>query len=398
MLTRFKELLTRGVEEIIIKENLEKKLKSGKKLRIKHGIDPTTPELHIGHAVAYHKLREFQELGHKIVFIIGDFTARFGDPSDRLESRELRSKKEVRNLAKNYFRQLEKILDLKKMEIVYNSEWYDKMKMEDLLRLMSHITNQRLLERDMFQERMKKGLDIGAHEVVYPLLQAYDSVMVRSDVAVCGTDQKFNELLARKIQRDFGQEPQDVITLPLLIGLDGKQKMSQSLGNYIGLTELANSQYGKIMSVPDNLIPHYFELAARTSGKELERIKKEVKQSKKRRNLKAELAREIVALYHGFEKAVSAEENFNRVFRDKKMPLDIPEVEIKNPRCEDLPQLLMDLKLVNSKSEARRLITQGGVKIDKAVIKDPKADLCFHDGMIVQVGKLRFVKIRPKNL
>ncbi|EKD56708.1 MAG: hypothetical protein ACD_58C00118G0007 [uncultured bacterium] len=390
---KFDVLLTRGVEEIIGKDELIKKLESGKKLRVKHGVDPTTPDLHIGYSVVYHKLREFQELGHKIVFLIGDFTGTFGDPTDKLKSRQLRDEKEVKNLAKNYLDQVGKILDLKKIEIRYNSEWYDKMSAKDLLNLMLHFTTDRMLERDMFQERKKKNLEIGYHEPVYPMLQGYDSVILKSDVTICGTDQKFNELQGRKLQKEEGQEPQAIMSVPILVGTDGEQKMSQSLGNYIGISELASVQFGKIMSIPDKLIPNYFELAARVAGKELEQIKKNAKNPTKCRDLKAELAREIVSFYHGVEAANVAEEDFNRVFRDKKDPIDIPEIKITNPKCEDLPQMLVELKLAPSKSEARRLIEQGGVRIDKAQITDPKADVCFHNGMVLQVGKFKFVKI-----
>lgn len=386
-------LLSRGVEEIIGKEELIKKLESGKKLRIKHGVDPTTPDLHIGYSVVYHKLREFQELGHKIVFLIGDYTGQFGDPTDKNKTRTMREEKEVKKLAKNYLDQVGKILDLKKTEVRYNSEWYNKFSGSDMLRLQARFTVDRMLERDMFDKRHKNKEEIACHEIVYPMLQGYDSVMLKSDLTVCGTDQKFNELQGRKLQREFDQDPQVVMTVPILVGTDGKQKMSQSLGNYIGINESADIQYGKIMSIPDELIVSYFELVGRVGGKELERIKKQYKNVQNRRDLKAKLAREIVCFYHGVEASQVAEENFNRVFKDKKDPINIPEIKIKNPRCQDLPQMLFDLKLVSSKSEAKRLIEQGGVRIDKTQITDPKASLCFHNGMILQVGKMKFVKI-----
>jgi tyrosyl-tRNA synthetase len=388
------ELLTKGITEIIGKDDLIKKIKSGKKLRIKYGIDPTTSDLTLGYAVNFQKLKEFQETGHKIVFLIGDFTGRFGDPSDKLKMRQMREGKKVKELAKNYINQAGKILDLKKTEIRYNSEWYDKMSAEDLLHLMSKFTVARMLERDMFQERIKNKLEINLHEPVYPILQGYDSVMLKCDAAVCGNDQKFNELQGRKIQEDFDQDPQAIIITPLLIGIDGKNKMSQSLGNYIGINESAKVQFGKIMSIPDNLIIDYYELVARISGKELIKIKNSAKKMEHFRNLKADLARTIVEMYHGIEEAVLAENEFNRVFRDKELPIDIPEVKIRNPKCEDLPQMLFDLKLATSKSDARRLIEQGGVRIDKAVISDYKADICFHDKMVIQVGKLKFIRVR----
>ena len=342
----------------------------------------------------YQKLKEFQDQGHKIQFLIGDFTGRFGDPTDKIKARQMRKAKEVKELSKNYLKQIGKILDLKKTEVRYNSEWYDKMHLEEFLHLMSNFTEMRLLERDMFQDRIKKGLDIGAHEVVYPILQGYDSVMLKSDLTICGTDQKFNELQGRKLQEIYGQAPQSIMTIPILIGLDGKNKMSQSLDNYIGINEKPQVMYGKVMSIPDSLILHYFELGARYSDKELNAIKKKIENPNKRRELKAELARAIVSMYHGLESAMVAEEDFNRVFRDKQYPMDMPEVKIKNPTCNDLPQLLYDLKLVSSKSEARRLIDQGGIKIDRATITDYKAPICFHDGMVIQAGKMKFVKIR----
>ncbi len=250
---KIKEVLTRGVEEVIVRESLEKKLKSGKVLRIKHGVDPTTSDLHIGHAVSYEKLRLLQEMGHKIVFLIGDFTARFGDPTEKLEARTLRKKEEIKDLSQNYIKQISVFLDIKKTEIRRNSQWYDKMSAGELLRLMSHFSTQRMLERDMFEERKKKGLEIVLHEPVYPVLQGYDSVMLKSDLTVNGTDGIFNELQGRKLQKDFGQAPQDIIATSILVGTDGKQKMSQSLGNFIGITEKPNEQYGKVMSIPDHI-------------------------------------------------------------------------------------------------------------------------------------------------
>lgn len=245
----------------------------------------------------------------------------------------------------------------------------------------------------MFVERIKKNEEIGLHEPVYPVLQGYDSVMLKSDLTVIGTDQKFNELQARKLQSEFGQSPQDVMTVPMLIGLDGKMKMSQSLGNEIGIEEKPFSMFSKIMSIPDSLISHYFELAARTAGKELEKIKRLANDPKKCRDLKVSLARDIVSLYHGTSEVALAEEEFNRVFRDKKLPLNIPKISIKKKKCDKIYNLLVEFKLVDSKSEARRLIEQGGVKIDEAEITDREAEICLYNGMVIQVGKRKFVKI-----
>jgi len=390
---KIEEFFSRGVEKVIKKEDLIKKLKSGKKLRVKHGIDPTTKDLHIGHSAVYLKLKELQEMGHKIVFLIGDFTGRFGDPSQRLETRKLRTKKEVRALAKNYLRQVAKILDLKKTEIRYNSEWYDKMSAEEILRLMSYFTVLRMLERDMFQKRIKKGLEIRLHEPVYPVLQAYDSVMLKSDLTVCGTDQLFNEIKGRDLQEKFSQVGQDIVTTKILIGLDGKEKMSQSLGNYVGIEEKPQNQYGKIMSIPDNLILDYFELITRISLNEIKKFKEDLKKGKiNPRDLKARLAKEVVGFYYSRKAALDAEKEFERVFREKKLPGKIPEHKIREKELPIL-DLLIRIKLVSSKSEAKRLILQTGVKIDGKVQKDWKKVVKIKKGMVIQKGKRRFAKL-----
>jgi len=263
-------ILSRGVTKVIVQKSLAKKLASGRVLRIKHGVDPTTTDLHLGHAVMYNKLRAFQEMGHKVIFLIGDFTARFGDPTDKIHgSRSIRSKDEVAALAKNYIRQACAILDKRKLEVRYNSEWYDKMSAEQLLKLMANFTEAQMMQRDMFEERRKKGLEIGLHEPVYPVLQGYDSVMLKSDATVIGSDQEFNELQGRRAQEIFGQEPQDLMLMPLLVGTDGKRKMSQSLGNDIGIAEEAGSMYGKVMSIPDEIMKEYFVLLTDMSQEEI---------------------------------------------------------------------------------------------------------------------------------
>lgn len=368
---KIKQLLTRGVEGIIVKENLEKRLRKGEKLRVKHGVDPTTRDLHIGYAVVYWKLRDFQDLGHKIVFLIGNFTARFGDPTDEAKTREMRKKSEVEALAKNYLKQLSKILDLDKVEVRYNGEWYDKWSWEQGLCFMSKFSVARVLERDMFQERIKKGKEIQYHEPVYPMLQGYDSVELKSDVTVIGSDQKFNELQARPLQQEAGQTPQDLVIVPLLLGTGGKRKMSQSLGNYIGINEPPEEQYGKTMSIPDKLLKHYFELATRLSQQEIEEILRQ-----EPRDAKARLAREIVSLYHGEKAAEKAEQEFNKVFRDKKIPSKIPELKTAS---KDLVEILVQTKLASSKADAKRLIKQGAVK---------------KRGDVLQVGKRGFVRIK----
>ncbi len=386
-------ILSRGVEEIIEEEKFKKIFNSGKKLRVKFGIDPTATDLHLGHAVCLHKLREFQEQGHKIVLIIGDFTAQIGDPTGRTKAREFLTRDQIKKNLKTYLKQAGIILDIKKCEIYYNSSWFEKGKTALFMQLAQEATVARLIEREDFKERMKNKQDIKLIELFYPLMQGYDSVMVKADVEVGGTEQKFNLLMGRELQRKYDQKPQTVITMPLLIGLDGTKKMSKSYNNYIGLTEPATVQYGKVMSIPDSLMINYFELAARTSGKELEKIKKEFENPEKRRELKASLARDIVTLMHGAEAAVIAEEDFNRVFKDKKNPTDMPVYKLKKEMNDKLVNILVNLKLVTSKSEARRLIIQKAVKIDGASIEDPEAEISLHDDMIIKVGKLRFLKI-----
>ena len=387
------DLLTKGVEEVVVLDDLKKKLLSGKKLRIKHGVDPTSKDLTIGHAVSYHKLKEFQEAGHKIVFLIGDYTARFGDPTDKEKSRVMRDAKEVKKMSEYYIKQVGKILDLKKTEIRYNSEWYDKMSAEELLHIMSHSTVARLLERDMFAKRIKEGKEIQLHEIVYPILQGYDSVMLKSDATIIGTDQKFNELMGRKMQEVYGQKPQDVMSVPLLVGTDGKIKMSQSLGNYIGIAEEANSQFGKAMSIPDDVILHYAELAARMDEGEIKKIKTMIE--KNPRDAKALVAKIIVELYHPGEGG-NAEAEFNRIFKDKQNPDDMKVIDGKPYNNISIVEFLHKAGYMPSKSEARRLITQGGFKIDKVKIEDPNEILYIHDGMVVQFGKRNFVKFKLK--
>jgi tyrosyl-tRNA synthetase len=387
------ELLTRGVDEIVVVKDLEKKLDSGKKLRVKHGVDPTTADLHLGYAVVYEKLRQFQELGHVVVFLIGDFTARFGDPTDQKESRTLRTKEETMKTGKNYIKQLGKILDIDKVEVRYNGEWGDKMSAEDLIHLVSKFTVARMLERDMFKKRIKEGKEIGYHEPIYPILQGYDSVMLESDVTVIGTDQKFNELQARPLQEGVGQAPQDLMMMPLLVGTDGKRKMSQSLGNYIGLTEPVNEQYGKIMSIPDELIMSYFVSVTRLSMKEIGDIEKELKGGMNPKEAKQRLAREIVKIYYSEKDALNAEKEFENIFKNKQKPSDIPKIEIKEGNYL-IPDLLVDLKMASSKSEARRLVEQGGVRIDSEVRNDWKEKVKVKKGALVQVGKKKFIEIK----
>jgi len=399
---KIKELLTRGVEEVIDKKHLEKRLLKGQRLRIKFGVDPSKPDIHLGHTVPLRKLREFQQLGHKVIFIIGDFTARIGDPSGRSKTRPQLTVQEVNKNAKTYLDQAGKVIDIKRVEIRRNSEWYDKMKPDDFIRLFSKITLARILERDDFQKRMKNNINIYPHEIIYPILQGYDSIVVKSDVEIGGTDQKFNMLIGRRLQEKEGMEPQDIITVPLLVGLDGKNKMSKSLGNYVGITEPAFQQYGKIMSIPDNLILDYFKLLTDVPLKEIAKMERDLNSKRVNpKKLKSSLAKEIVTFYHSKEQAEISEREFNSVFKEKKIPTKIP-VFTLNKDTLNILDLLKKTRLVSSRSEGRRLIEQKGVRIkfkdqkSKIPIKNWQEEIKIKDGMIVQVGKRKFARIRKK--
>ena len=386
-------LLGRGVEEVIVRAHLENDLRKGTTLRIKLGADPTAPDMHLGHAVVLRKLRQFQELGHTVVFIIGDYTALIGDPSGRNKTRPPLDPATIKKNAGTYFKQVGKILDMKKTEVHWNSEWFREMSVADLIVLTSKFTSQRVLERDDFQKRWKAGIEIGHHETLYPILQAQDSVMIRASVEIGGTDQKFNMLAGRDLQRKVGMDEQDVITCPLLVGTDGEKKMSKSLGNYIGLTDAPEEMYGKAMSIPDRLIVHYFQLATGVSDAEIEKISRGLSAGENPRGHKARLAREIVALYHGAAAAGKAEDGFNRTFRNKETPENIRECKMKNTRCK-IMDCLVASKLAASKSEARRVIVEGGVKVNGRVEKDPKVEvLISKTGVLIQKGKRHFVRL-----
>jgi tyrosyl-tRNA synthetase len=389
------ELLTRGVQDIVVRKSLEAKLTSGEKLRIKHGVDPTNTHLHIGYAVTYWKLRQFQELGHTIIFLIGDFTGRFGDPTEKLTTRTLRDKSEVEAAAAGYLDQLKGILDLKKTEVRRNSEWYDKMSAEDLLRLMSQVTVSQMLERDMFALRQKSGVEIGLHEPVYPLLQGYDSVMLESDLTVVGSDQLFNELQARPLQTRAGQQPQDVMTTSLLVGTDGKRKMSQSYGNTINIADSPNEQFGKVMRLPDESIIHYFELATLITNQELEKIRKAIAIGEfGSREAKMRLGREIVTLYHGAGAAQAAEREFVNVFQKKQAPSDILEIKLPHNHYR-LDDLLLATKAAASRSDAQRKISSASVTLDGQTLIDWKTEIKLgSDLKLVQVGKRFFIQVR----
>jgi len=394
---KIKNLLSRGAVNIIEKDSLEKKLNSGKKLRIKFGADPTAADLHLGHMVCLKKLKEFQDLGHQIIFIIGDYTAKIGDPSGRNKTRPSLSDAEIKKNTKTYLDQVGKILDIKKIKIYKNSQWFSKMSLADILNLSSKFTVAQILERDDFEKRIKNKVEIYYHETIYPMMQAYDSVMVMSDVEVGGNDQIFNMLAGRELQKKMGQEPQDILTMPLLIGLDGKEKMSKSFGNYIGIAESSNEQFGKIMSLPDNLIIEYMLLLTDIQTKNINEIEKKIKEGKiNPRDAKIKLAFEIVKFFHGEEKAEKAKEEFERVFSKKETPKDMPVVKIDTNKI-NLVELLVNNKILPSKSEARRLIEQRAVEINGEKIKNWKEEIEIKKEAVLKIGKKRFVRIRAKN-
>ncbi len=388
------ELLTRGVADVIERKSLEAKLRSGRPLRIKHGVDPTSTDLHLGYAVIYRKLKVFQDAGHTIIFLIGDFTARFGDPNDKLETRKMRSAAEVEAAAQSYLDQIGVVLDRRKTEVRRNSEWYETMPAEELLRLMSHFTTQRMLERDMFVERMKKGKDIRLQEPVYPVLQAYDSVMLKADATVIGSDQQFNELQARELQRAFNQEPQDLVLMPLLRGTDGKRKMSQSLGNTISLAATPHDMFGKLMSIPDTLIGEYFRLCTDVPETEVKDMLRAMRKKELNpRDAKAKLAEAIVTLYHGGAAARAAGEEFTAVFQKKGTPTEIPDITVRGQEHK-LLDLLVSQQFVGSRSEGRRLMEQGGIRLANQQITDWNESVHIRDKDILQIGPRRFYRLR----
>ncbi|PIR04763.1 MAG: tyrosine--tRNA ligase [Candidatus Liptonbacteria bacterium CG11_big_fil_rev_8_21_14_0_20_35_14] len=387
---KIKELLTRGVEEVIIEKDLIKALKSGKRLRVKFGIDPTSPDIHLGHTVALKKLREFQNLGHKTILLIGDFTATIGDPSGKNEMRKKLSFKEVQKNMENYLTQASKVIDLKKAEIRYNSEWFNKWSILDFHELTSKITVQRALERDDFKKRLSSDQDVSLLEIIYPLLQGYDSVALKSDVEIGGTDQKFNLLMGRKIQKRYNMSEQNILTTWLIEGLDGVNKMSKSLNNYIGVTDKPNDMFGKIMSTPDSLIVKYFRVLTDLSDKDIDKIKKSIQIEKENpMKFKKQLAEKIVSIYYDKKEASEAQKEWENVFSKKENPNEIKEIKL-DKKTRDLVWLIVKINNT-SKSEARRLIEQGGVKIN-----NEKADINkqLAGGEIVKIGKKIFVKIK----
>ncbi|MEJ2316598.1 MAG: tyrosine--tRNA ligase [Gammaproteobacteria bacterium] len=387
-------LIARGTDEILIEEELVKKLEKGRPLRIKAGFDPTAPDLHLGHTVLINKLRQFQELGHDIYFLIGDFTGMIGDPTGKNVTRKPLTREQVLENARSYEEQIFKILDKKKTKVVFNSEWMGKMDAADMVQLASSQTVARMLERDDFSKRYKGGQAIAIHEFLYPLIQGYDSVALQSDVELGGTDQKFNLLMGRQLQEQHGQEPQIVITMPILEGLDGVQKMSKSLGNYIGITDAPDEMFGKIMSISDDLMWRYFELLSFRPMQEIDGFRKQVDEGANPRDIKFLLAEEIIARFHDMAAAKKARENFIARFQKGAMPDEMPEKTIASS-SEGLPiaNVLRDGGLVSSTSEAMRMIKQGAVRIDGNKVTD-KSLVCLPGTThVYQVGKRRFARI-----
>jgi tyrosyl-tRNA synthetase len=390
--------IKKGAVDLIREEDLRKKLensaKTGKPLRIKLGADPTAPDIHIGHTVVIRKLRAFQELGHTAIFLIGSFTGMIGDPSGKNATRPPLSREEIDANAETYKTQIFKLLDPEKTEIRYNSEWMDEFNAADFVRLCSRITVKQILERDDFEKRLREEKPISLHELLYPLVQGYDSVALNADVELGGTDQKFNLMVGRNLQREYAQEPQVILTTPLLEGLDGVQKMSKSLNNYIGIDENPNEMFGKIMSVSDELMWRYYELATDLTPTEIEKMKSS---NENPRNFKVNLAKSIIKDFHSEQAATEAEENFVRQFVNKDVPDEIEEISV-NAAIYKVIDILISTNLVESKGEAKRLIQQGGVKIDGNKVGDTSLEIEISSDktFIFQVGKRKFLKVIGK--
>lgn len=391
-------IIKRGSVDIVredeLVDKLKKSIKENKPLRIKLGLDPTAPDIHIGNAIPIHKLRAFQQLGHTAVLIIGDYTAMVGDPSGVNKTRPMINKQAVLENAKTYLNQAGKIIDVEKAEIVYNSQWFEKMTFSDIIKLASRITVARIIERDDFAKRLSAKIPISLHECIYPLMQGYDSVMVKSDVELGGTDQLFSLLIGRDLQRDYGMEAQIALTTPLLEGTDGNKKMSKSLGNYIGISESPEEMFGKAMSIPDVLMRKYFELATDLS---IEQIDKFLDHRVHPRDAKVELGKAIVSRYHSNSAAEKASIEFDKVFKEHRLPEEITEVQVPKSELKDgklwIVKLLVLCKFASTNGEARRLVAQGGVNINNTLYNDPNTEVDIEPGMILKVGKRRFARV-----
>tara|TARA_Y100000746_G_scaffold106813_1_gene91296 strand:- start:197 stop:1384 length:1188 start_codon:yes stop_codon:yes gene_type:complete len=388
------KLITRGIDEVLTEDDLTAKLESKKQLIVKVGFDPTAPDLHLGHTVILNKMRHFQELGHKVVFLIGDFTGRIGDPSGKNKTRPTLQKNELEENAKSYSDQVYKILKKDLTEIRFNSEWCDKLGADGIIELASKYNLGRMLERDDFNKRYKANQQIALHEFLYPLIQAYDSIALKADIEMGGTDQKFNLLVGRELQRAFGQEPQVCITLPILKGLYGVNKMSKSLDNYIGINENPDDMFGKVMSISDDLMWEWYELLSFKQLEDIEALKNEVKDGMNPRDVKILLAEEITERFHSKEDAENAKNTFLDRFQKGAKPKDIETFSISLDDDIAIGNLLKESGLVQSTSEAMRLVKQGAVKINDEKVDDPKLSIEKNQELLVQVGKRRFLKIK----
>lgn len=401
-LARQLEIIKRGAAEIVPESELLTKIKDSinnkRPLHIKLGLDPTAPDIHLGHTVVLQKLRQFQELGHRVTIILGDYTARIGDPTGKSETRKQLTEDEVLANARTYQDQIFKILDKSRTEVVFNSQWLAPLTFADVIGLAARYTVARMLERDDFAKRFQNEQPISVHEFFYPLMQGYDSVALEADIELGGTDQKFNLLMGRHLQKEYGQEPQIALMMPILEGLDGIQKMSKSLGNYIGITDSAREMYGKTMSIADELMLRYFELVTPVGIQEIRELRAGLEDgSLHPRDVKMRLAREIVTMYHGSEAAVQAEEEFKNIFQKKELPDEIPEYRLDRQELEDgriwLPKLLVLAGLASGTSEGKRLILQGAVRVDDVKISDPDDRIVPEDRSIIKAGKRKFAKI-----
>lgn len=385
-------LIKRGADEILVEAELVDKLRRGKPLRVKAGFDPTAPDLHLGHTVLINKLRQFQELGHQVIFLIGDFTGMIGDPSGKSATRPPLTREQVLENAETYKAQVFKILDPERTEVAFNSTWMDKLSPADFIRLSSNYTVARMLERDDFSKRYASNQPIAIHEFLYPLVQGYDSVALQADIELGGTDQKFNLLMGRELQRSYGQEPQCILTMPLLEGLDGVKKMSKSLGNYVGIQEAPGVMYNKLVSLPDSMMWRYFELLSFRSMEEIESFKLDVAEGANPRDIKIKLAEEIVARFHGEEAAASAHRSAGNRMKDGELPEDLPEIELQS--AEDMPiaAVLNQAGLVKNAAGARDLLSAGSVRIDGAVV-DRGFQFKLGATHVCQAGKKAFARI-----
>ena len=392
------KIILKGVDSIIdekdLKEKLEKAEKEGRQLTVKLGLDPSAPDIHLGHTVVLRKMKQLQDLGHKVVILIGDFTGKIGDPTGKSATRKALTTEQVLENAQTYKEQIFKVLDPEKTEVRFNSEWLGELKFDEVVKLAATITVARMLEREDFKKRYENQQPISVHEFFYPLMQGYDSVALNADIELGGTDQRFNLLMGRSLQREFGQESQVVIMMPLLEGLDGVNKMSKSLGNYIGIDEAASVMYQKAMEIPDELIIKYYNLVTDVHPDEGAKVVERLENGENPRNIKKELARENVRLYHSEEDVLAAEERFKSVFQKGQIPTDILTVEVSKENL-DIAGVLVENKMVPSKSELRRLVNQGGVKVNQEKISNLQ-DVVAEGELVIQIGKKKFIKLIVK--